>query len=47
MSTREHNGKTYLQCEVDQLDLLGSDGQGKEKSNDAPAPEAAEEPFPF
>ena len=38
LSTREHNGKTYLQCRVDQLDLMGGgtreQGQPQPSSDD-------------
>lgn len=33
LATREHDGKTYLELEVNQLEMLG----GGEKSDDAPA----------
>jgi single-strand DNA-binding protein len=29
MSTREHNGKTYIQCRADTVTLLGSKGDGR------------------
>ena len=29
MSTREHDGKTYIQCRADRVTLLGSKGDGR------------------
>jgi single-strand DNA-binding protein len=29
MSTREHDGKTYVQCRADRVTLLGSKGDGR------------------
>lgn len=31
MSTREHNGKTYIQCRADNVTLMGSGGGAKER----------------
>jgi single-strand DNA-binding protein len=42
LSTREHNGKTYLQCRVSEIDLMG--GGGKSGGRSAPADRGDPEP---
>lgn len=34
LSTREHNGKTYLQCRADNVTILGSPGESQRKPVD-------------
>ena len=41
LSTREHNGKTYLQCRADQVTI-----QGTPQGNSAPSTAAAKQQFP-
>lgn len=40
LSTREHNGKTYLQLRVVDFDLLGDKRSGEQRQAPAPAPQA-------
>lgn len=44
MSTRDHDGKTYIQCRADRVTLLGSNNRGERKrSYDEPVRSAADD----
>lgn len=45
-STREHNGKTYLQCKAQEIALQGG-GQQQERQQPAPQPRGLEDDVPF
>lgn len=34
LSTREHNGKTYLQCRADNVTIMGTPGDGERRAVD-------------
>jgi single-strand DNA-binding protein len=48
LSTREHEGKTYLQCRADDVTIQGGGGQRQEPTGGAQAPsDALDDDIPF
>jgi single-strand DNA-binding protein len=55
MSTREHDGKTYIQCRADRVTLLGGGGDGRgerkrgydEREQPQPARDDLDDDIPF
>lgn len=41
LSTREHDGKTYLECRVSEIDLMGGGNKSERKAEPEPEPSGA------